>query len=124
MHSPAQLFRLLTEIVFLLAGVLLIFVGLTGRYMAAFDAGGLSWRILAVILMIWGLRGLRQSRLIAVRNLRVAAWLGGASLIAVGAIMFSLAWVQLGDVGSLLAVAGTIFVARGLGSAAILALAR
>jgi hypothetical protein len=58
-----------------------------------------------------------------VRRLRLAAQLGGVSLMAVGAIMFSLAWVRFGMVGPLLAVAGAIFVVRGLVTAAILAVA-
>jgi hypothetical protein len=41
----------------------------------------------------------------------------------VGVIMLSLAWVQLGLVGPLLAIAGAVFVARGLVTAAILATA-
>jgi hypothetical protein len=117
------MFRLLTEIIFMLAGALLIFVGLTGRYMAGFNARGPAWLLLAVILIFWGVRGWRHSRLVAVRNLRVAAQFGGASLILVGAIMLSLAWVQLGMVGPLLAAAGAVLVVRGLVTAAILALA-
>ena len=119
MLSPSQLTRLVTEMVFILAGALLLFVGLTGRYL--FNARRPSWLVLAVILVFWGLRAWRQSRLVAVRSLRLAAQLGGISLILVGAIMISLAWVRLGLAGPLLGVAGAIFIARGLVSAAILA---
>jgi hypothetical protein len=46
-----------------------------------------------------------------------------ASLIAVGLIMLSLAWVPFIWVGRLLAIGGTIFIVRGPATAAILALA-
>jgi hypothetical protein len=113
--------RLLTETVFMLAGALLLFVGLTGRFVAGFNARGPAWLLLAAILVVWGLRALRNSRLVPVRRLRLAAQLGGVSLMAVGAIMFSLSWMRFGLVGPLLAVAGAIFIVRGLVTAAILA---
>jgi hypothetical protein len=115
------MFRIMTEMIFMLAGALLLFVGFSGRYL--FDARRPSWLVLAAILIFWGLRAWRRARLIAVRNLRWATRLGGASLILVGAIMLSLAWVRLGWVGPLLAIAGAVFIARGLVTAAILAVA-
>lgn len=120
MRDPTQMFRLVTEVVFILAGALLLFVGLSGQYM--FNARRPSWLVLAAILMFWGLRAGRRARLIAVRNLRLAAYLGGASLVLVGATMLSLAWVRFGLVGPLLAAAGAVFVVRGLVSAAVLSL--
>jgi hypothetical protein len=113
------MFRIMTEMIFMLAGALLLFVGFSGRYL--FDARRPSWLVLAAILIFWGLRAWRRARLIAVRNLRWATRLGGASLILVGAIMLSLAWVRW--VGPLLAIAGAVFIARGLVTAAILAAA-
>jgi len=120
-RSVPQLFRLVTELIFLLAGALLLWIALTGRYL--FDARRPSWLLLAVILMFWGLRAWRRARLIAVRSARLTARMGGASLLLVGAIMLSLAWMPLGRVGLLLAIAGSVFVVRGLVTAAILALA-
>jgi hypothetical protein len=119
--SPSQMFRLMTELVFLLAGAVLLFVGLTARYL--FDARSPSWLILSVILFFWGLRSWRQSRLIAAKKLQWIARLSGVSLMLVGAIMLSLAWVKFVLVGPLLAVAGAVFVLRGLVTAALLATA-
>jgi hypothetical protein len=119
--SPSHLFRMLTEMVFMFAGALLLFVGLTGRYL--FDARRPSWLVLAVVLFLWGVRSWRQARLIAVRKPRIAGQIGGASLILVGMIMLSLAWVKLGMVGPLVAIAGIVFVVRGLTTAALLAMA-
>jgi hypothetical protein len=120
-RSAPQVFRLLTEMIFMLAGALLLWIALTGRYL--FDARRPSWMLLAVILILWGLRAWRRARLIAVRSPRLASRIGGASLVLVGLIMLSLAWMPLGWVGPLLAIAGGVFVARGLVTAAILALA-
>ena len=119
MGDASRMIRLLTEVVFLLAGALLLFVGLTGRYL--FNARRPSWLVLAVILLFWGIRSWRRARLVAVRQLCLVAQLGGVSLMLVGVIMLSLAWVRLGLVGPLLAAAGGIFVLRGLLSAVILA---
>jgi hypothetical protein len=119
--SPSQTFRLMTELVFTLAGAVLLFVGLTGRYL--FDARRPSWLMLAVVLFFWGLRSWRRSRLIAVPRLRFAERLSGTSLMLVGAIMLSLGWMKFALVGPLLAIAGVIFVARGLVVAVIVAAA-
>ena len=120
MRSAPQLFRLVTEMVFVLAGALLLWIALTGRYL--FDARRSSWLLLSVILILSGLRAWRRSRLVAVRRARLAARMGGASLVLVGLILLSLSWMPLGWVGLLLAIAGGVFVVRGLVTAAILAL--
>jgi hypothetical protein len=111
---------LVTEFVFMLAGALLLWIALTGRYL--FDARRPSWLLLAVILVLWGLRAWRRSRLIAVRGARLPARIGGASLVLVGLILLSLAWMPPGRVDLLLAIAGGVFVVRGLVTAALLAL--
>ena len=121
MRSAPQLFRLVTEMIFMLAGALLLWVALTGRYL--FDARRPSWLLLAAILVLSGLRTWRSARLIAVRAGRLAARMGGASLVLVGLIMLSLSWAPLGWMGRLLAIAGGVFVLRGLVTAAILAAA-
>jgi hypothetical protein len=118
LRGASNLFGLLNEVVFTLAGALLLWVALTGAYL--FDPRRPSWLVLAVVLILWGLRALRRARLIAVAKLRLAARIGGASLVIVGLIMLTLSWMPLGWIGMLLAIAGGIFVARGLVAAAIL----
>ncbi len=119
MRNTAQMIGVVNEMVFMLAGALLLWVALTSRYV--FDARRPSWLILALILVAWGWRGWRRARRIAVRRFEFAARIGGASLILVGAIMFSLAWVPLIWVSRLLALAGCLFILRGFVSAALLA---
>ncbi len=94
---------------------------MTGQYL--FDARDPLWLLLAAALTLWGLRAWRRARLVAVRNKRLVARVGGASLVLVGLIMLSLAWIPLGWVGLLLAIAGAVFVARGLLTVALLAVA-
>ena len=53
--------------------------------------------------------------------MRVVAKIGGGSLATVGLIFLSLAWAPFQWAGVLLALAGTVFVLRGLAAAAILA---
>ena len=105
----------------MLAGALLLWVALTSRYL--FDARKPSWLVLAAILVFWGLRAWRRSRLVTVRGTRLATRIGSASLIAVGLIMLSLPWVPFIWMGRLLAMGGAIFIVRGLATAAILAVA-
>jgi hypothetical protein len=111
----------LIEMTFMLVGALLLWVALTGRYL--FDPRRASWLVLAVILILWGAQTWRRARLNVVRGVRIATQIGGASLAVVGLIMLSLAWMPLGWVGLLLAIAGGVFVVRGLIAAAVLALA-
>jgi hypothetical protein len=120
-RSTSQMFRLLTEIIFVMAGGLLLWVALTSQYL--FDARKPSWMVLAAILLFWGLRGWRNARPVAVRGTRLAGRIAGSSLVLVGLIMLSLAWAPWFWVGRLLAIAGGVFVLRGLVTAAILAVA-
>jgi hypothetical protein len=120
-RSTPQMFRLLTEMIFVMAGGLLLWVALTSQYL--FDARKPSWMVLAAILVFWGLRGWRNARLVAVRGVRLAGRIAGCSLVLVGLIMLSLAWAPWFWVGRLLAIAGGVFVLRGLVTAAILAVA-
>jgi len=120
-RNTQQLLGLVTEMVFMLAGALLLWVALTARF--PINARRPAWLVLAVIVVLWGLRAWRRARLIAVRSMRLASRLGASSLVLVGLIMLSLPWTPLGWVELLLAVAGGVFVVRGLVTAAILALA-
>jgi hypothetical protein len=120
-RNTPQLFRLISEMIFMLAGALLLWVALTNQYL--FNARRPSWLVLAVILVLWGLRTWRRARIVAVRWLKLGERIGSLSLVAVGLIMLSLAWVPLLWAGPLLAIAGGIFIARGLVNAAMLAVA-
>ena len=120
MPDSNQLFRLLNEMLFILVGALLAWVAASGP-LFLFDPRRPAWLALTAILLLWGLRTWRRAPRIAVRKMRLATRIGGASLSLAGALLLSMAWVPFRFAGLLLAAAGSIFVLRGLVNAALLA---
>jgi hypothetical protein len=117
MKNVNQLFRLMTEVVFILVGWLLLWVGMTGRYL--FDPRRPDWLLVSGVLVLWGLGTWWRGRKATVRVWRAAATIAGASLVLAGLLMMSLAWAPFRWVGYLLAAAGGVFVLRGLLTAAL-----
>jgi predicted membrane channel-forming protein YqfA (hemolysin III family) len=114
--SPAYLFPLLNEIVFVLLGVLLVFIALSRRFSA--PRHSIAWMALGVILLYWGLRiWIRAMRTQPRWPSRVRA----ASLALVGAIVLGIAFLPFSFAAPLLAVAGGILALRGVVSVVILA---
>ena len=58
MLTPDRLFRLLNEMIFLLLGGLLAWVGASGRIF--FNRHSLNWVVVSVALILWGLRALMK----------------------------------------------------------------
>ena len=54
MLTPQRLLRLVIEVIFVLLGVLVVWLALTGRILV--ERHRLSWMILSVALILWGLR--------------------------------------------------------------------
>jgi len=119
MPTSNQLFRLLNEMVFLLVGALLLWVGLLARYF--FYPRSAAWFILTAAMVLWGLRTFSRAPRIALRGERAAMRIGGSSLVVAGLILLALAWAPFRWAGFLLAAAGGIFVVRGLVTAVIMA---
>jgi hypothetical protein len=119
MASPTQLFRMMNEFVFILVGGLLALFALTGRYL--FNPRQPAWLVLSAVMILWGLRAWRRSRLSLVGADRLVGRIGGGSLAVAGLLMLSLAWAPFRWAGWLLLATGAVFVLRGLASAAILA---
>jgi hypothetical protein len=120
MAHPSRLFWFINEMIFVLVGALLLWVGLSGRYL--FDPRSPAWLVVTAILVLWGARTLRRARLAAARVDRTAMNIDGGSLILAGLVMFSLAWTPFLWAGPLLAAAGGLFVMRGLVTATLMAL--
>lgn len=120
MPHPARQFRLLNEMVFVLVGALLLWIGLSGHYL--FDPRRPTWLVVTAILVLWGIRTSWRARRAAARVDRAAMRIDGLSLILVGLIMLSLAWTPFLWAGLLLAMAGAVFILRGLVTAAMMAL--
>ena len=113
MLSPARLTQLLMEFVFLLLGALVIWLAANGRIY--FDRHGVSWLVLSVALIAWGLLALAKP------GQFWAKWNRGGSLVLLGVVMLAISRVPFDWVVRLLAAAGVILVARGiLGSLLIL----
>jgi predicted membrane channel-forming protein YqfA (hemolysin III family) len=111
MRSTIQLFRLFNELIFVLLGGMLIWVGATNRFF--FDPRRMAWLLLAGLVLIFGLIALLTRQ----PGLGIEGWAAlvrGASLVLVGAVMLAMAWVPIGWVVLLLMIAGSVLVLRGL----------
>jgi hypothetical protein len=117
MLSPANLFRMMTEMIFVLLGGILAWVGLSGRFI--FDPRKPAWLGLGAVLVYWGARAWMKTQRAARTAERTVVRVGGASLAIVGVMMLGLGFVQFRRVGTVLAIAGGILVFRGLVSAAL-----
>ena len=122
MLSPANLFRMMTEFIFILLGGILVWLGLSGRLaLGNFNPRGPAWLGLGIVLIYWGARTLTKTARAARTSDRFVAQVGGVSLILVGLMMLSLAFVEFRMVGIVFAIAGAILAVRGI-LAAVLSL--
>ena len=120
MLNPANLFRMISEFIFILLGGFLVWVGLSNRLDPGnFNPRGPAWLGLGVVLIYWGARTLAKMARVARTWDRMAAQVGGASLILLGALMLALGFVQFRWVGILFAAAGTILAMRGIVAAVL-----
>jgi hypothetical protein len=116
MLKPANLFRMMSEFVFILLGGVLVWLALSNRlvFAASFNPRSPAWMALGVVLIYWGARGLVKTARAARTSDRLVAQVGGASLILVGLMMLSLAMLQFRGVSMILAAAGGVLALRGL----------
>lgn len=117
MPNPANLFRMMTEMIFVLLGCLLAFLGLSNRFL--FNPRSPTWLVLGAVLLYWGTRGWINTTRAARTSERLVARVAGASLILVGIMMLALAFVEFQWVGIMLATAGAILALRGLAGAVL-----
>ena len=105
------------EMIFVLLGGLLVWVGLSSRFM--FNPRKPAWLGLGVVLVYWGARAWMKTKRAAQTAERTAMRVGGASLALVGLMMLGLVFMEFRWVGIVLAMAGGVLVLRGLVSAAL-----
>ena len=117
MRSPANLFRMMTEMIFVLLGGFLVWVGLSSRFM--FDPRKPAWLGLGALLVYWGVRAWTKTAGAVRTAERTVVRVGGTSLALVGLMMLGLMFVEFRWVGTVLAMAGGILVLRGLISAVL-----
>ncbi len=123
MLTPANLFRMMSEFIFILLGGVLVWLGLNNRlvYAASFHPKNPAWLALAAALIYWGVRGwVNTARAARTTDVTVAR-LGGTSLVFVGLMMLSLVFLEFRWVGIVLATAGAVLALRGF-LAAVLSL--
>lgn len=112
MLTPERLLRLIIEFIFILLGALLIWFAFAGPvYGRTVDRHSLSWVILSVVLILWGLRALYKP---GQWWLRWQNWTRGLSLVLLGILMLVISRVPFSWVGPLLATAGGLLVLRGI----------
>ena len=98
MFSPQQMLRITIEIIFVLLGGLVVWLGLTGDIL--FDRRKPGWVVLSVAVILWGVRALSKP----VRWWsRAEQWARGLSLTLLGLVMLAISRVPFRTVGPLLA---------------------
>jgi hypothetical protein len=109
MLAPQKILRVTMELIFILLGGLIVWLGLSGQIF--FDRRKPGWLILSVALILWGLRAMyRPGQWWS----RWEHWTRGLSLILLGIVMLAISRVPFLWVGNLLALAGLLLVLRGL----------
>lgn len=112
MLTLERLQRFTIELIFILLGALLIWLGVGGPvHGRTVNRHSPAWLILSVALLLWGLRGLpRRGQWWA----RWENWTAGLSLVLLGLLMLTMRWVPFLWVSPLLALGGGILGVRGV----------
>ena len=109
MLTPARLTQLLMEVIFIMLGALVVWLGANNR--VQFDPRGSGVLIVSLALIAWGLMAF--ARPVQRWNLW-EKWNRGVSLVLLGLIMLAMTRVPFLWVPKLLIVVGLILVLRGL----------
>jgi hypothetical protein len=109
MLRPEQLIRAVIELIFMLLGGLVVWLGLTNQI--NLDPRTSSWLILSIALILWGVYALARP---ASGWLRGERWTRGVSLVLLGIVMLAITRAPSLMIGKLFAVAGVILALRGI----------
>src|SRR5258706_12491178 len=118
--TPAKTLRLSIEIIFVLLGGLIIWLGLTAHIF--FDRRRPSWLLLSIALFLWGARALYQLGGTVEKDKywsRAENYSRGLSLFLLGMVMLVISRVPFAWVGPLLATGGALLLLRGLASSVL-----
>jgi len=111
MWTPDRTLKLVIEFIFMLLGVLMVWIGATGHFRFGFDPRGKGWLLLSIAFLVWGARALyRPGKYWS----RWEDWLRGLSLLLIGVCMVGISRVPVTWVGPLLAACGALLLLRGL----------
>ena len=118
MLRPERLLGVTIELIFVLLGGLLVWVGLRGPvYGRIVDRHSISWLILGVALTLWGFRALYKP---GQWWKRWENWTRGLSLVLLGALMLAIIRVPFSWVEPMLMAAGGVLVLRGIVASALI----
>ena len=109
MLTPARLTELLVEVIFLLLGVLVVWLGARGQI--NFDPRSIGWLVISVGVAAWGLLALAKP---GQQWKRLRKWNRGGSMLVLGLVMLAITRVPFEWVGRLLAVCGVVLMVRGV----------
>jgi len=115
MLRPEQLIRVVIELIFVLLGGLVVWLGVTNQIF--FDRRTSAWMILSVALILWGIYAFARP---ARGWLRGERWTRGVSLVLLGVVMLAITRVPFLMIGKLFAVAGVILALRGIAGMALI----
>ena len=118
MLTPERLLRVIIELIFVLLGGLLVWLGLRGPlYGRIVDRHSVSWLILGVALILWGFRALYKP---GQWWRRWENWTRGLSLVLLGVLMLAIIRVPFSWVEPMLMAAGAVLVIRGVVASALI----
>jgi len=106
--TPDTTLRLAIEVVFLLLGGLILWLGFTHHIF--FDRRSPAWLVLSIALLLWGARALYRPG----KPRRPEDWSRGLSLLLLGAVMAAISRAPFAWVGPLLSAGGGVLLLRGL----------
>jgi hypothetical protein len=115
MRAPASAFRLLTEFILFLLGVLILFLGVSGRIGVPSRPAALV--ALGVFFLYWAARAWMSPEPGAARLHRI---IRAGSLAVVGVLALAIPLLPLRHAGTLLEGVGAVLLARGLVSSVLL----
>jgi hypothetical protein len=107
--TPDKSLRLSIEIIFVLLGGLVVWLGATNHIF--FDRRRIGWLLLSIAMILWGARALYQPGKYRSRPENVTR---GLSLLLLGVVMLAISRVPFLWVGPLLSAAGLLLLLRGL----------
>ena len=118
MLTPERLLRVFIELIFVMLGGLLVWLGLRGPlYGRIVDRHSVSWLILGAALILWGFRALYKP---GQWWRRWENWTRGLSLVLLGVLMLAIIRVPFSWVEPMLMAAGAVLVLRGIVASALI----
>lgn len=115
MLTLERLLRLMIELVFVLLGVLVIWLGMSRRIYV--ERHSTAWLVLSIALILWGLRALYRP---GQWWLPWENWTRGLSLTLLGILMLVMTRAPFLWIGPLLAAGGAVLALRGIIGAALI----